>query len=422
MSQQKKYDVFISSKSEDYPIAEKVYDFLVANGLTVFLASRELNHIGEAEYSEAVDSAIDATHHMIVVTTSIDNIKSKWVKHEWTTFANELRSNYKEGNLLTILGSNVQLKDLPITLRHKQSFSVKSYKENILDYLYKDKRFDDTARAEQERLRKEKELKEKIAQAEAAKKELEEKARMAEEKARKAEEERRVAEEKARKAEEEKRLAGEKNRQKYTEQTNKLSVKHQEPIVTNAVVQKVSTHNDHEFVDLGLSVKWATCNLGANKPWEFGDYFRWGEIHPYQCASKSFKETPLTLPLYADAAHVNWGIPWRMPTEQDFNELLTKCMWKWGILHGVQGCIVSGLNGNSIFLPAAGTGQDDWIAKFIFRKLGILQCGVYWSSTSNVDKKYSSDCVCGLIIESNRYMVGREYGRFFRYSIRPVCP
>ena len=59
MAQEKKYDVFISSKSEDYPIAEKVYDFLVANGLTVFLASTELSRIGEAEYSEAVDAAID---------------------------------------------------------------------------------------------------------------------------------------------------------------------------------------------------------------------------------------------------------------------------------------------------------------------------------------------------------------------------
>ena len=143
MAQEKKYDVFISSKSEDYPIAEKVYDFLVANGLTVFLASRELSRIGEAEYSEAVDAAIDGAHHMIVVTTSLEYLNSKWVRYEWTTFANDLRSNYKEGNLLTILGPKIQLKDLPTALRHKQSFSIKSYKENILDYLYKEKRIDD---------------------------------------------------------------------------------------------------------------------------------------------------------------------------------------------------------------------------------------------------------------------------------------
>ena len=142
MAQEKKYDVFISSKSEDYPIAEKVYDFLVANGLTVFLASTELRRIGEAEYSEAVDAAIDGSHHMVVVTTSLEYLNSKWVRYEWTTFANDLRSNYKEGNLLTILGPKIQLKDLPTALRHKQSFSIKSYKENILDYLYKDKRFD----------------------------------------------------------------------------------------------------------------------------------------------------------------------------------------------------------------------------------------------------------------------------------------
>ena len=144
MAQEKKYDVFISSKSEDYPIAEKVYDFLVANGLTVFLANVELSRIGEAEYSEAVDAAIDGAHHMIVVTTSLEYLNSKWVRYEWTTFANDLRSNYKEGNLLTILGPKIQLKDLPTALRHKQSFPIKSYKENILDYLYKDKRIDDS--------------------------------------------------------------------------------------------------------------------------------------------------------------------------------------------------------------------------------------------------------------------------------------
>lgn len=145
MELQKKYDVFISSKSEDYPIAEKVYDFLVDNGLTVFLASRELHIIGEAEYSEAVDEAIDSTHHMIVVTTSLEYLNSKWVRYEWTTYANDLRSNYKEGNLLTILGPDVKLKNLPTALRHKQSFSIESYKDNILEYL-KDKTLETTFR------------------------------------------------------------------------------------------------------------------------------------------------------------------------------------------------------------------------------------------------------------------------------------
>ena len=72
MSTQKKYDVFISSKSEDYPIAERVYDFLVANGLSVFLASKELEKIGKDDYSEAIDDALNVTHHMIVVASSIE--------------------------------------------------------------------------------------------------------------------------------------------------------------------------------------------------------------------------------------------------------------------------------------------------------------------------------------------------------------
>ena len=183
MGLQKKYDVFISSKSEDYPVAEKVYDFLVDNGLSVFLASRELQIIGEAEYSEAVDDAIDATHHMIVVTTSIEHLTSKWVKHEWTTFANDLRSNYKEGNLLTILGPNVQLKDLPTALRHKQSFGIESYKGTILNYLCKNQKTvslqsssDYVLKAEKKCYKFKKEMQSKIAQVEADKNVLEEKA------------------------------------------------------------------------------------------------------------------------------------------------------------------------------------------------------------------------------------------------------
>ena len=103
MSTQKKYDVFISSKSEDYPIAERVYDFLVANGLSVFLASKELEKIGKDDYSEAIDDALNVTHHMIVVASSIEHITSEWVKYEWRTFCDDLKSGYREGKLFTIL-------------------------------------------------------------------------------------------------------------------------------------------------------------------------------------------------------------------------------------------------------------------------------------------------------------------------------
>ncbi len=133
-----KYDVFISSKSEDYGLAEKVYDFLIESGLDVFLASRELDRLGESEYSLAIDDAIDNTTHMIVVATSVENINSKWVKYEWNTFSNDLKSGYRTGNLITILSHDIELRKLPASLRHQQSFWLDTYKQHILSYLKDD--------------------------------------------------------------------------------------------------------------------------------------------------------------------------------------------------------------------------------------------------------------------------------------------
>ena len=131
----KKYDIFISSKSEDYSLAEGVCDFLEANGLKVFIASRELQKIGEAQYAKAIDEVLDNSAHMIVVASSLENIKSKWVEYEWSLFSNDLKSGYREGNLITILSDAVELKTLPGSLRHQQSFNLNTYKNHILDYL-----------------------------------------------------------------------------------------------------------------------------------------------------------------------------------------------------------------------------------------------------------------------------------------------
>ncbi len=135
MERRKKYDVFISSKSADYHLAEEVYNFLTANGLSVFIASEELKKIGEAQYADAIDEVLDNSVHMVVVASSLDHIKSKWVKYEWSTFSNDLKSGYRDGNLLTILSGGIELKMLPPSLRHQQSFHFDSYKNDILDYL-----------------------------------------------------------------------------------------------------------------------------------------------------------------------------------------------------------------------------------------------------------------------------------------------
>lgn len=146
-------------------------------------------------------------------------------------------------------------------------------------------------------------------------------------------------------------------------------------------------HKDHKYVDLGLSVKWATCNVGASSPEDYGDYFAWGEtetkevyiettympakkilgIKCYIDTSKNISGTQY------DAAHAKWGGNWRMPTFNEIKELKEKCSWRWTEINGVYGYLVIGSTGNSIFLPAAGyrVGKDtDW--------RGTI--GYYWSA------------------------------------------
>lgn len=140
---------------------------------------------------------------------------------------------------------------------------------------------------------------------------------------------------------------------------------------------------EHEYVDLGLpsGTKWATCNVGADSPEEYGDYFAWGETTPKEVYNWSTykwcngSETALTkyctksdygivdnktvLDLADDAANANWGGNWRMPTDAELIELKDNCTWKWATQKGVNGYkVISKKNGNSIFLPAAGCRID----------------------------------------------------------------
>lgn len=130
----KQYDVFISSKSEDYEYAREIYTFLVNNCISVFFADEELKNNGSSEYSESIDQAIDASTHMIVFASKIDYINSTWVKSEWRAFTNEIRSDRKKGNIITIL-KDIQANSLPLVLRNYQSFSYANYQESILSYI-----------------------------------------------------------------------------------------------------------------------------------------------------------------------------------------------------------------------------------------------------------------------------------------------
>lgn len=170
-----------------------------------------------------------------------------------------------------------------------------------------------------------------------------------------------------------------------------------------------------ETVDLGLSVKWASCNIGATKPEEFGDYFAWGEVSPKK---KYSVENSLTYakdledisgdPQY-DAATANWGGDWRMPTLAEYKELREKCSWKWIELNGVKGMRAKGPNGNTIFFPAAGAINS-------FSSIYTYPYGKYWTSTSsNIHE--NSACVFGF---AHKMFVEDSDERDCGLTIRPV--
>lgn len=118
-----------------------------------------------------------------------------------------------------------------------------------------------------------------------------------------------------------------------------------------------------DFVDLGLSVKWASCNVGAENPWEYGDYYAWGEHevkNVYDASNyKGPKDRQTICGSAWDVASWELGLPHRMPTESEFNELIANCTYEPVVIKGVAGGkFTSKKNGNSIFLPAAGWKLD----------------------------------------------------------------
>lgn len=158
--------------------------------------------------------------------------------------------------------------------------------------------------------------------------------------------------------------------------------------------------NGHDYVDLGLpsGKKWATCNVGADSPIAYGDYFAWGEITPKETYDWSnylwcngeestitkysdnphegyngFTDNLRTLLPEDDAATVNWDASWRMPTYSEMFELKTNCVVTWITKNGINGRLFTGPNGNSIFLPAAGNRYDNTSG-------GAGTYGSYWCS------------------------------------------
>ena len=132
------------------------------------------------------------------------------------------------------------------------------------------------------------------------------------------------------------------------------------------------TFKGHDYVDLGLpsGTLWATCNVGADSPDGYGDYFAWGETEP---------KTTYNWSTYLYST-VNWGEGWSTPTYKQWVELLTKCSYSWTTINGVKGCVFMARNGHSIFLPAGDSRFDEE-----GRSRDVGEIGSYWSSTLHQD-------------------------------------
>lgn len=180
------------------------------------------------------------------------------------------------------------------------------------------------------------------------------------------------------------------------------------------------TEAAHDYVDLGLpsGLLWATCNVGADSPEEYGSYFAWGETKTkrrYSDGNYCYAANPKILPPTADAAAVNWGDGWRMPTEEECEELWEECEWEWGEKEGIKGFIVTGFNENCIFLPATGYYGDNQLNS-------NDSCGYYWSSSLYDD---DAQIAFRMFFEKGRFFssggcdIDTEE-RFYGMAVRPV--
>ena len=199
-------------------------------------------------------------------------------------------------------------------------------------------------------------------------------------------------------------------------------------------VSSTGTENGYEYVDMGTSVMWATCNVGTSTPNTYGNAYAWGEIYTkntfnadnysyYADGNKNILlkyntleafgniDNLTTLEASDDVATQQMGGAWRMPTKAEQDELRNNCTWTWTTQNGVEGSTVTGPNGNSIFLPAAG-----YMYKGELVYAG--EEGYYWSSSVHSGFKARSYHVY-FYSNSQDYLTSsrRDDGQ----TIRPVC-
>lgn len=369
-----KYDVFISYSSKNQKVVEAMCAYLEQHKVRCFVAYRDIPK--GVVWAKAIVEALDESKMMVVVFSEEFNLSDQ-VDREI-----ELASEDKKP-ILTFRISNTMFKGAKkYYLKNINWIDAFPNPENLFDSL-----LDNVAKLIGFPL-SEKERQERNSKTE---QEIQKK---------------------------EKREAGEKKRRvergsKPKQENNKQSSR---------------TINGHEYVDLGLpsGLKWATCNVGANKPEDCGDYFAWGETETKteysegnsltlghsisELRRRGIVDGNNRLTSSYDAARAKWGGSWRMPTKEELEELEENCRWEWTTQNGVKGYKVTGPNGNSIFLPAAGYRYGSSLYYDGYR-------GSYWSSTPN-DGYYDYDAYYLYFNYGGESL--DDDGRGYGLTVRPI--
>lgn len=185
-------------------------------------------------------------------------------------------------------------------------------------------------------------------------------------------------------------------------------------ILSVCLIAKISVHSQ-EAVDLGLSVKWADRNIGASSPSAYGNYYAWGETvtkstyNAKNCKTFDSKITNIGGNIQYDIARKNWKGTWRLPTQDEFQELKDKCQWQWTNQDGHRGYKIIGPNGKSIFLPAAGHYANN---SNTISADGLY--GYYWTQNGT---KYGN---AGSLCFTEEFPIIGESKRYDGMSVRPV--
>lgn len=217
---------------------------------------------------------------------------------------------------------------------------------------------------------------------------------------------------------------------KSTDSNTNISI----PITVNQFHSNLCPDSNHpHMVDMGTGVYWACCNVGASSPEEYGEYYAWGETSTKSnydwstykwcngsgtsiikyCNDSQYGtvDNKTQLELSDDAARVNWGGSWRMPTIDELSELNSNCTWTWITINQVSGYKVTASNGNSIFLPAAGYRNGESLHG------ADSNNGFYWSSSLCTSYAYEAR---NIDFTSSYHITAIYYDRYRGLSVRPV--